>query len=483
MEFITDYLVYNCKKYPNKPAIIFGDNIVSWRELGEKVFNYSQILKKLVKGEQKIVGIFLSNSIEFVVAHLSILYLKHISWPIDPLYKEVELEMYIKQLKPELVITDEHRASQIKNTKVEIFMRSEINKKNKWELNKLQGDPRKTAATILFTSGTTTKPKATLYSHFNHLWNVKTISKLWRWKTSDTLLLSLPLSHWHGLVIGLTGSIYNGSTVYLQEKFNINETLKMLSSGKISLFMHVPHVYQKLVEHPNWMNYQFKKVRLFVSGSAHLPPALFEEFYKKYKAKILERYASSEAGVICSNLYNKRIPGSVGKPLPGVKIKLIDEKGNEVKDGEGEILVKSPGVFMGYYDETGIHYFKDEFLKTGDIGFIKNGYVFLKGRVQEKIKKYGYTLFPRDIESVLNKHPNIIESYVTGIQKGNLSDELVYFVVCKNKISEDEIIKYCKQNMPHYWLPDKIIFLLQIPRTKTGKPHIHQLLQIYKKST
>lgn len=479
MKFISDYLAHNSRTYPQKTAIVYSNKRLSWKRLEEQVAGFSEFLKRHLKGKYKVIAIFLPNSLYFVVSHLAILYLKHISCPLDPQYKEVELRAIIDGLKPDLIITNKKQGKVLRGVKGinrRLIFVEDIKIKNR-ELKQLNGDPKKIPATLLFTSGTTGKPKATLYSHFSHLWNVQILSKLWKWTAEDTMLLSLPLSHWHGLVIGLTGAIYNGNTIYLEEKFDTEKTLEVLSSGKIFLFMHVPSAYLKLVNYPNPQKFNLKKVRLFVSSSSYLPPTVWRDFYSRYKQKILERYGSSETGTICSNLYDKRVPGCVGRPLPGVKIKFLGGK------NKGEIAVKSPGNFLGYYKDkksTQGKFTKDGFLKTGDIGTIRKGRVYLRGRTQEKIKKSGYALYPRDIEWVINKCPWVADSYVLGIQTKFISDKLIYFIVSRGKINREDIIEYSEDNMPKYWLPDKIIFLKEIPRTKAGKPKIKELQKYLK---
>jgi malonyl-CoA/methylmalonyl-CoA synthetase len=237
--------------------------------------------------------------------------------------------------------------------------------------------------------------------------------------------------------------------------------------------MHVPVAFQKLVDYAPWESINLTKVRLFVSGSSYCPPSLWKKFHSRYNAKILERYGSSETGIICSNLYEQRIPGCAGKPLPGVKMEFL---GGKIK---GEIAVKSPGIFLGYYMNNKANeekFTKDGFVKTGDIGVLKNGRIYLRGRIQEKIKKSGYTIYPRDVEWVINRNPKIIDSYVLGKQTKSVNDEIIYFI-CKKKITKKGIMRYCEKNMPKYWLPDKVIFLKEIPRTRSGKPKITTLLQ------
>jgi len=295
------------------------------------------------------------------------------------------------------------------------------------------------------------------------------VSELWKWTADDSILLSLPLSHWHGLVMGIAGALYHANTVYLHERFSAEDTLAALQGGDISLFMHVPIAYFKLVELAGEQTFDISKVRLCISGSSYLPPAIWHAFKKAYGQDILERYGSSETGLIASNTLDTRIPGVVGRVLPDVTVRVTES---------GELAMDSPGRFLGYFkneEATRKNSTSDGLWLTGDIGeFDETGNLKLKGRIQEKIKKLGYTVYPRDVEWALLKNSKIHDAVVIGVQvPGSLSDIMVYFLV--TDLSEEEIKAFCKQNLPGAWRPDQLVMLDEVPKTRSGKPKLAQL--------
>lgn len=470
--YLTDYLVRNAEETPDKPAIIFEDVTYTWAHLNKQVEAAAQILVGMVPSDkQSIIGILLPNSPEFVVAYLAIVHVGHIAMPLDPNFKKPEVVNVVEQMEPFFTITD--TTSQVLfNEFQKTILFSELSGTVASQATEkyLRINPSEQYVSMLFTSGTTGNPKATPYSHSNHQWNINAVSDLWKWTSEDTLLISLALSHWHGLCVGLTGALMHGNTIYLHERFEPEATLQTLSTGDISLFMHVPIAYSKIVEHNLEAQYDLSKVRLCISGSSFLPPAIWQQFKQRFNQEILERYGASEMGFLTSNLLSSRIPGCVGKPLPGVTIKI---------QKDGEIAMKSPGLFNGYWknqEATDEHITKDGLWLSGDIAKLdEEGRVHLKGRVQEKMKKFGYTVYPRDVEWSLMQNPHVTDAIVMSIQSDqSLSDQFVYFVVAD--ISEEEITEYCKKNMPNYWRPDIIKILKAIPRTgRASKPALKEL--------
>jgi malonyl-CoA/methylmalonyl-CoA synthetase len=451
---ITDFLARAAaNEHADKPAFVCKDRTLTWRELHDEVEQFAAHILGAVSGsEQQIVGILLPNSWQFVVAYLGILRAGHIVLPLDPSFKKMENESITEQVPPIVTITNDALRAQLPDAFEVILFNSEAPRSDAKHLaNAVQLPADKQIATLLFTSGTTGKPKVTAYSHANHMWNIGAVAELWKWTEKDTILLSLPLSHWHGLVMGIAGALYHGNTVYLHERFNAEDTLAALQSGNISLFMHVPIAYFKLVEHAGERTFDISKVRFCISGSSYLPPAIWQGFKQAFGQEILERYGSSETGLIASNTLETRIPGVVGHLLPGVKV--------EVKDG-GELAMDSPGRFMGYFrnDEATRKNITDDGLwLTGDIGeFDDDGNLKLKGRIQEKIKKLGYTVYPRDVEWALLKNAKIHDAVAVGVQiPDSLSDLLVYFLV--TDLSEEEVKAFCKENLPGAWRPDQIV--------------------------
>lgn len=467
---ITDYLSQTAAAFPDKPAFVCADRTLSWAALEQEVNQMAQtVLARVPHGEQQVVGILLPNSWQFVVAYLGILRAGHIVLPLDPSFKKLENESITEQVKPLLTVTNSAFLPNIPDEFQTLLFDNGIPTGDGNLSDALRLPATEHIATLLFTSGTTGKPKVTAYSHANHMWNIDAVAELWDWTADDTILLSLPLSHWHGLVMGVAGALHRGSTVYLHERFDAAATVKALQSGDITLFMHVPIAYFKLVEYAGARTFDIGKVRLCVSGSSYLPPAIWRAFEKSFGQQILERYGSSETGLIASNTLDVRHPGVVGHVLPGVNVRV---------EKDGQLSMRSPGRFLGYFrneEATKKNFTPDGMWLTGDIGeFNDAGELRLKGRIQEKIKKLGYTVFPRDVEWALMQNQAVHDVVVIGLQEPeSLSDTMVYFVV--SDLSEREITDYCKQNLPGAWRPDRIIKLDEMPKTRSGKPKLAQL--------
>jgi len=465
-------LDWHAQQTPDKPAIIFEGRTLSWGELASQVERASRyFIANLESSDQQVVDILLTNSPEFIIAYLAILRAGHIAMPLDPAYKQLELEAIIKQIPPKLIITDERYRDQITSPKAKVVMYDQLLAHAEQAGAALRLPADQQIASLTFTSGTTGKPKAVPNTHANHLWNIKVCSEVWQWTASDTMLLTLPLSHWYGLVMGLAGALYHGNTIYLrQQSFNAEEIIEELLSGRISLFTHIPLAYMKILELKG-QHRDLSGVRLLISGGGPLPPAASAEFKKRYGVRIIETYGSSETGRIAANRLDERLSGTPGRLLPGVKLRL---------NADGELTIKSPGIFPGYYHNpqaTRANYSQNGWWNTGDLGELKDGHVFLKGRKQERIRKFGQTISPRDVEWAMYKNPKIKAIYVMGRQTpGQPNDELIYFVV--GDISQQEIRDYCKTDLMYAWRPDKIINLKSLPRTSMGKTKISKLREL-----
>jgi malonyl-CoA/methylmalonyl-CoA synthetase len=407
------------------------------------------------------------NSWEYVVAYLAILHAGHIALPIDVIYKPLEIGAILRQMKPALIIADEANLPRV-NADIEIMTLADLVPANQGAFKPLRLPADKQIATIFFTSGTTGKPKAAPYTHANHMWNIEVCSQVWDWNEKDSLLLSLRLSHWYGSVMGLSGALYHGNTLHLQDRFNAQATLETLASGQISMFTHAPLAYSKLLEADDYEKYDLSKVRLFISGSGPLPPKVWQQFKERFGQEILEVYGSSETGRIASNLLNERIPGSPGRILPGVEVRIAEKN---------EVTVKSPGVFPGYYKNAPLNHASqttEGFWRTGDIGELSGERLTLKGRLQEIIRKQGYSVSPRDVEWALHTNSAITDASVLGVSRpSEPDDQLVYFLV--TDAAEQDIREFCKAELPSVWRPDRIIILPQIPRTMSGKVNIPEL--------
>jgi acyl-coenzyme A synthetase/AMP-(fatty) acid ligase len=458
----------NAIEHPQKTAVIFEGQAISWKELWRQTELAAGFFNQdLDNAQQQVVAILLPNSIDFILAYLAIVHSGHIALPLDPAYKKIEHEAVIKQLGAKLIVTDSHYSAQLGDVEVKPLMIGELKGQEKTGAKPMRLPAKTQIASLTFTSGTTSAPKAVPNTHTNHLWNIKACSEVWGWTHDDTLLVNVPLSHMLGVVMSISGSIYHANTVYLHRWFDAKKTLEALAGGEISFFTHAASAFVKLAQTPG--EYDLSSVRLCVSGAAPLPPAVWQQFKDRFGLDIRETYGSSETGRIAANRVKEPVMhGSPGRALPGVGLKLSPDN---------EVLVRSPGVFPGYYHNqaaTAAARTADGYWKTGDIAELKDGYIFLKGRKQERIRRFGYTISPRDVEWAMHKHPAIDDIYVMGRQRsGEPDDELVYFVV--TDIDDGEINRFCKQNLLFAWRPDRIVHLDELPRTRSGKTRIGAL--------
>lgn len=463
---ISDYLLANAASYPDKAALIFGNQSLSWSQLAKRAEAVAAYLSvQIDSSEQQVVGLLMPNGVEYIVAYLGIVWAGHIAMPLDVIYKSLELNAIVGQIPPTLIISDEANLGRIGPAGKIIINFNDI-PTNQRPGPYLRLPAKKQIASLVFTSGTTGKPKAAPYTHANHLWNIGVCSRAWGWHPNDSLLISLRLSHWYGLVMGLSGVLYHGNTLYLQDGFDAKRTLEVLSTGKITFFTHTPFAYGKILAEKQI--YDLSGVRLFVSGSAPLPPKIWKAFKQKYGTEIAECYGSSETGRIAANPLSKRLSGSPGRVLPGVKIKF---------SRQAEVLVKSPGVFPGYFKNpsaTRAGQASGGWWRTGDKGKLVNGRLILQGRLTEYIRKRGYIISPRDIEWALHKCQGVQEVHVLGLMPSPGEDsQITCFIV--TKLGLDEIKSFSLANLPSIWRPDKIIGLDYMPRTSTGKVSITRL--------
>lgn len=467
MKYITDYLTENAHRYPDKPAIVTADTSLTWQQLFHKVEPLTGYFSA-IRPQQSVVAVLLPNGWEFIAVYLAAVRAGHIVMPLDPTFKQLEIKNQINQIPPAVIVTNRTYQGLFEADARVVLADELLSRPAAQSVVKLALPPERQVVSLLFTSGTTGKPKATPYTHRNHLWNIAAVSELWQWTAQDSLLVSLPLSHWHGLVMGVTGALYHANTLYVREKFDAAESLQLLHDHAISLFMHVPIAYYKLAEYDGAIP-DLSRTRLFISGSSYLPPEIWQQVKQKYGKEILERYGASEMGLLASNRLDDRRPGSVGWLLDGVEARI---------EPDGQLAMRSPGLFPGYYKNQAAtvgQQTRDGYWLSGDIAeFSPDGRLWLKGRIQEKMKKMGYTVYPRDIEWAVLQHPKVQDIVVMGRQhETSLSDEFVYFVV--TTLSDSDLLAYCRANLPAYWRPDRIVQLDELPKTRSGKPVLAKL--------
>lgn len=340
-------------------------------------------------------------------------------------------------------------------------------------------------ATLLYTSGTTSKPKGVPMTHANLLAQVQSLCEAWAWSPEDRIPLFLPLHHVHGLMNVLCCALYAGARVECFDGFNTGAILERVSEKVYTVFMAVPTVYVKLIEQLESLPEKeasricdgFKAMRLMISGSAALPVSVHRRWQDLTGQILLERYGMTEIGMALSNPYAaKRRPGTVGQPLPGVEIRLMDEAGCvvEAEGVPGEILIRGPGVFAGYLKrpEATAESFTDGWFRSGDIAQWEDGYVRILGRSSiDIIKSGGYKLSALEIETHYLDHPEIREIAVVALPDDTWGESVAAAVVLKagSALTPDALREWSKAHLSAYKIPRHWRILDQLPRNAMGK--------------
>jgi malonyl-CoA/methylmalonyl-CoA synthetase len=344
-------------------------------------------------------------------------------------------------------------------------------------------------AILGYTSGTTGTPKGAVLSHGNLLASSESVRLAWRWTGDDRLVLALPLFHIHGLGVGLQGTLLIGASAVLLPRFDPDAVLDAVAAHDATLFFGVPTMYARLAGSPRLC--ELGRLRLCVSGSAPLPPAVFDRLADGSGQQILERYGMTETGMNVSNPYDgERRPGTVGFPLPGVDLRLAPGGMGGVPptaaagaaNGSGEVQLRGPNVFGGYWrrpDATAAAFTGDGWFKTGDIGeHDPDGYLRLVGRAKDLIITGGFNVYPREVEDVLLEHPAVAEVAVAGTPDAEWGELVTAWVVPAPGATppEDaELAGFAADRLARFKIPRRVVLVDALPRNALGKVLRHEL--------
>ena len=344
----------------------------------------------------------------------------------------------------------------------------------------VQTNPDDTAV-ILYTSGTTGQPKGAELTHSNMVMNARLADNLFGHFEHDIHLITLPLFHSFGQTIQMNVGFYTGSTISLLPRFDAGAALAIMDRDNVTFFAGVPTMYWAMLNQPGTEQLDLEKIsdnlRLSVSGGAAMPLDVMRAFEEKFSVKIQEGYGLSETSPLVSfnRLDRERKPGSVGLPVWGVEMRIVDELDNEVPQGElGEIVVRGHNVMKGYYNrpEASADAFRNGWFHTGDIGrFDEEGYCYIVDRVKDMVNRGGFNVYPREVEEVLMTHPQVSLAAVIGISDEKYGEEIKAFIVPATNatITEQELIAWSKENMADYKYPRTIEFRDTLPMNATGK--------------
>jgi malonyl-CoA/methylmalonyl-CoA synthetase len=347
-----------------------------------------------------------------------------------------------------------------------------------------EGDPmepedadRDDAALLAYTSGTTGRPKGVPLSHANLLSSIRAAMRAWRWDENDVLVHALPFTHQHGLG-GVHATLLAGSRAVVHGKFDTARLCAAIESEKATVLFAVPAIYEKLAAWEGVEGADFSSLRLAVSGSAALSPALARKVSSLLGQDVLERYGSTESGLSVSNPYEgPRRFGSVGLPLPGTELAIVDDEGRGLPPGDdGEIVLRGPQVFSGYWhlpDATSSSFYPGGWFRTGDIGHVDpdDGYLTITGRSKEMIISGGLNVYPREVELALEEHATVDKSAVVGVPSEMWGEEVVAFVVPAEgrEVDDEELAAHVRELLSAYKCPKRYFAIEELPRNEMGK--------------
>ncbi|MBA2679987.1 MAG: AMP-binding protein, partial [Ktedonobacteraceae bacterium] len=506
---IVEAVFHHAQQGPERPAIFFEDQIVSYKQLYIDVERFARALQ--VQGVQpgERVALFLENSPAFVVAYLGTHLARGIVVLVNTQYRQVELNHIMNDAGVRLCVTSAAGAEELyplaplalttlvivgsmanlpsSSVPIESILFTDFMDRGS-EAHDQRDSPMPlsdASAVIAYTSGTTGRAKGALLLHRNLISNITAVTTAWHWTSDDCLLLMLPLFHTHGLMVGMHGTLFTGATVVLKRKFDAVDCLNTLrNDSRITLFFGVPTMYSRLLAEAKRQGVPEHALRLFVSGSAPLSSQLFEQFAQTFEQLILERYGMTETSMNLTNPYvGERRAGTVGTPFPGQEARVVDVAMHQLlPSGEiGEIEVRGPHVFVGYWNRpeaTAEAFSADGWFKTGDLGWYSNdGYYTITGRARELIISGGYNIYPREVEDVLEAHEDVAEVAVIGLPDPDMGEQVVAVVVPKADRTPDPstLIAFCRARLASYKKPRHVVFVSSLPRNALGKVQKHML--------
>lgn len=482
--------IYKAKEYAQKIAIVSGGNKYSYQTL----FDEATLFAKILLGDasdlnQQRVAFMVDPSFDYVKVQWAIWLAGGVAVPLCLSHPIPSLQYVIEDTGARVVVSSYNYTSFLEpltsSPGIRYFNVNEAYSNIEKELP--QVDPNMDAM-ILYTSGTTNKPKGVVTTHVTIDTQVESLISAWSWSSSDYILCVLPLHHVHGIINVVCCSMAAGATCEFVNSFSAPAIYAMFREGKMNVFMAVPTIYYKLITHwesllPDEQSSIFtalQKFRLMVCGSAALPISVMQKWETISGHLLLERYGMTEIGMAISNPYvGERRPGFVGIPLPGVDVRLVDENYNDVEAGTpGEIVVKGKTVFDRYWqrpEATADSFTSDNWFKTGDVAIVENGYYRILGRNSvDIIKSGGYKISSLEIEEALRTHIDVSDCAVVGIEDIEWGELIVACLVLNESMSAaafdaNLLDAWMKENIAPYKRPRKYLVVQELPRNAMGK--------------
>ncbi|MFS0575556.1 fatty acid--CoA ligase family protein [Sporosarcina sp. 179-K 3D1 HS] len=491
---------------PGKTAYHFMGKDTSYAEFDQSVSMFASSLQDLGVGKGDHVAFLLGNTPHFLISLYATMRIGATAIPVNPIYTPDEISYILHNSDAKAVIAldlllplVEKAAGTFPAIGHYVICETEPNTPNKLtalpeavkeKVHSFSGliatgrpdvDPvtvdEDETAVILYTSGTTGRPKGAMLTHKNLYSNARDVGDYLGFSENDRIIATLPVFHVFALTVVVNAPLLMGATVLLVPRFSPVDVFAIAKQQQATVFAGVPTMYNFLYQYPQGDPADFKSIRLSISGGSSLPVALLHNFEEKFDVRVSEGYGLSEASpVTCFNpLDRERVPGSIGTSIINVENKVVDELGDEVPvNVVGELIVHGPNVMKGYYKmpEDTEATIRDGWLYTGDLARRdENGYFYIVDRKKDLVIVGGYNVYPREVEEVLFAHPDIVEAAVIGLPDPDFGEAVHAFVVLKegSNVDAHQLVAYCADRLAKYKVPKRFEFLDELPKNTTGK--------------
>ncbi len=503
---LNDLIDRQAAERPNAKAIIFKSVSLTYKELHRQILILANVLAGRGLRAGEAYGIVMRNSSEFVITFFALARLGARAVPVNFLLKPDEISYIFADAGVVGAITQPPFLGAVLQVKKKLSAMRDVivagstapagpaakpetvgvlSFENLMASQPGLDQPAQAApddvAMIIYTSGTTGKPKGALLTHRNFVANVEQCLGLITLKARDTFLCLLPMFHSFAWTVCVLVPLYLGSCIVIVESvLPFGPVIKQIFRHRVKIFVAVPPIYAALLRVPFWRPFKFlNPLRLCVSGAAALPRPVHAKFEAKFGVPLLEGYGLTEASPVVSfNPERKRVPGSVGQPLPGVEVRLVDELGRPLTGGEvGEICIRGENVMKGYYHDeeaTGKAFLDEDhqWLRTGDLGFLDaDGYLHISDRKKDLIIVKGLNVYPKEVEDILMTHPAVLEAAVIGIPDETGDEIIRAFVTLKkgSTVEKQELLKLCRGSLASYKCPKDLDIRRELPKNTLGK--------------
>ncbi len=483
---LASIVTESAERSPDSPAIRLGDFELSYRELDDASARLATLLREKGLGQGDRIGVMLPNVPQFPVAYYGVLRAGGIVVPMNVLLKRREIAFYLEDSGAKLLLAWNGFAEEAREGAAEAGAEPIEVEPSAFAAALASVEPtpglvdtaEDDTAVILYTSGTTGKPKGAELTHANLSRNAEVSSRTTcEIDAGDVVLGALPLFHSFGQTVGMNASLRVGACLTLVPKFDPGEALETMQRDKVTHFYGVPTMFGALLHHPERESYDTSTLRTCITGGASMPVEVLRGFEEAFGAIVLEGYGLSETSPVSSSNHpdKERKPGSIGTPIDGVEMRVVDEDDNPVEQGEvGEIVIRGHNIMKGYWQRPDAteEAMRGGWFHSGDMARTdEEGYFYIVDRKKDLIIRGGYNVYPREVEEVLYEHPKIREAAVVGVPHDEWGEEIGAAVVLHEgeQLTPEEVSSYVKDRIAAYKYPRVVWFLDDLPKGPTGK--------------